>query len=315
MIYFFKYHNGAILILAAFFLLGSAVFASEDIKSAIGTAQTAAEGFDNSVLLEADLENFNMEFKIEKVEKEKGYYFIHFSFLDLAKEKEGWQYKLKHKILKFKEKPGLAIEKAAGEELAEIRLARIKFLKSEQEKARISGLSGRTEITEYSGLIGKTFDIAAKIFPGFESASKKDLPLAASLAVFKEAPAEAFDLNLNPAGLEIDLTEVYANYLIETGSVDGAANGQTATSTENVAPESGSSGEGIEGQPTDPASGSSEPEVEIIDLSEAENQADAGEPVETPAAQESALPEAPASELPASQAPNQEDQISETETE
>jgi hypothetical protein len=271
-IHFLKYHNAAVFILAAVFLLGSAVFASEDIQSAIGAKEEKIEGFDNSLLLQADLENFNMEFTIDKVQKESGYYYVSFGFFDLVKEQEGWQYKLKNKVLKFKEKPGLAIEKITGEELAEIRQARIRFLRSEREKAKISGQEGRFEAVEYTGLIGKAFDAVSKIFPGFEPGGKKELPLAASLANFKAMEAEEFDLNRNPAGSEIDLTEVYASYLIETGSVDG-----TGTSTEETItgydPSSDSNKEPtIEPNSEESASApdSSELEVEIIDLDEVE---------------------------------------------
>ena len=315
-VHFFKYHNAAVFIVAAVFLLGSAVFASQDIQSAIGAKKERIEGFDNSLLLQADLENFNMEFKIEKVEEEGAYYFVSFSFLDLAKEKEGWQYKLKRKILKFKEKNNLAMEKITGEELAEIRQARIKFLKSEQEKAKVAGERGRTEIAEYSGLIGKTLDAVSKIFPGFEPGQKKELPLAASLANFKElaAATEEFDLNHNPAGSEIDLTEVYANYLIETGSVDG--NGTTTQAAEEEVADSNSaqiedSADGDSAAEENASSSdSTEPEVEIIDLSEIgleepasespaqENQAP-GEAAREPAIQEITPPaqDAPPAEI------------------
>ena len=140
--------------------------------------------------------------------------------------------------------------------------------------------------------------------------------MAASLANFKElaAATEEFDLNHNPAGSEIDLTEVYANYLIETGSVDG--NGTTTQAAEEEVADSNSaqiedSADGDSAAEENASSSdSTEPEVEIIDLSEIgleepasespaqENQAP-GEAAREPAIQEITPPaqDAPPAEI------------------
>jgi len=70
-IHFIKYNNITVLILAILFLLSTGVFAqTETGKAVIGAKQTNIEGVDNTLLLEADLDNLDMDFKIEKIESD-----------------------------------------------------------------------------------------------------------------------------------------------------------------------------------------------------------------------------------------------------
>ena len=60
-------------------------------------------------------------------------------------------------------------------ELKEEYEARIKELRQAQVEARASGEEKRVAVTEYSGLIGASLDLAAKVFPGYEPLKKQSL--------------------------------------------------------------------------------------------------------------------------------------------
>ena len=171
-IHFIKYNNAMVLILALFFIVASGVFAQTEIgQEFIGEKTAHIEGRDNTLLLEADLDNFQMDFKIENIEEDNEYYYIKYTSLDLLEHEDAWQYQLNEKIRKVSKKFKGDLGEYMAEELKEEYDARIKTLKEEQTRALLQGKETRVEITEYSGLIGKTLDIASKIFLFLQSKS------------------------------------------------------------------------------------------------------------------------------------------------
>jgi len=211
---FIKYNNFAVLLVLAVFLFGGGVFAQTEAgQDAIGRKQTRVEGTDNTLLLEAELDSFDMDFKIEKIEKDDKYYYITYTYLDLAKENGAWQYQMAEDSRKVP----LDIKKDIGEymadELKEEYEARIKDLKNEKIKAMESGEETRTEVTEYTGLVGQTLDVAAKIFPGYESVKKKEIPtpsIPPTILLAKEIEGEE-----SIESVSDNLTDVYNNYIAE----------------------------------------------------------------------------------------------------
>ncbi len=207
---FIKYNNATILVLAIIFVLGGSVFASETGREAIGGSNTYIEGVDNTVLLMADLENFNMDFTIENIKEDDKYYYVRYTFLDLENLNNLWQFQFEEKLKKVSKKSGKDMGIYLAEEFKEEYDARIKYLKEEQEKANQDGPEIRTEVTEYTGLIGKTLDLAGKTFPGYEPVKKIKLPTPDfSLLV------ESFDNSpIEPSTVDT-LEDVYNNYIIE----------------------------------------------------------------------------------------------------
>ncbi|MDP3043729.1 MAG: hypothetical protein Q8N21_05015 [bacterium] len=173
---FLKYNNLTVLILAAIFLFSAGAFAqTEQGQEFIGQEKTRIEGVDNTLLLAADLDNMDMDFKIEKIAQDEEMYFITYTFIDLDKLNNAWQYQLKEKTRKISKKLKKDLGVYSAEELGEEYGARIKELKEEQTRAREQGEEKRVEITEYSGLIGRSLDLAAKVFPGYEPVKEREI--------------------------------------------------------------------------------------------------------------------------------------------
>ncbi|MCK5511126.1 hypothetical protein KAI65_06365, partial [Candidatus Parcubacteria bacterium] len=115
-IHFIKYNNVALLILLAIFAIGSGAWAQTDAgQEFIGEKQEKIKGIDNILLLEADLESFDMDFKIEKITRDDKYYFVAYTYLDLVKKDDAWEYLLNEKVRKV----SLKIKKDLGAYLAE----------------------------------------------------------------------------------------------------------------------------------------------------------------------------------------------------
>lgn len=211
-IHFIKYNNAMVIILALILVLGGGALAAGPEN--IGQKQTSVQGVDNTALLAVDLAAFNMDFKIENVQQDERYYYVTYSFLDLVILDSAWQYQLSQKTQKVSKKIKQDIGEYMAKFMAKHYEARVRELKQEKNQAESQGLEKRVEVTEYSGLIGRTLDLAAAVFPGYEPVVKKELP----------AP-ENFNLPTGQAGLPEtssgapvsggadDLTKIYNDYV------------------------------------------------------------------------------------------------------
>ena len=170
----FKYGNGFLLIIfIGVVLFFSLAMASEEIrKNTIGAKQVYAEGIDNTALLAADLDSFNMDFTIIGIVEDEESYTVTYSYVDLDAVSGVWQYVEREggrRISKpFRRDLGLYL---AGE-LSEEASARLRELRAELQKARETGETKIVEVTEYSGLLGKVLDISTNVFPGYEPVKK-----------------------------------------------------------------------------------------------------------------------------------------------
>ena len=268
---FLKYNNLTVMILAAIFLFSAGAFAQTEAgQEAIGQKQTRVEGVDNSLLLDADLDNMDMDFKIEKIESDEEYYYITYTFLDLDKLNGAWQYQLKEKTRKISKK----LEKDLGvyliEELGEEYEARIKELKEEKRRAEEQGEEKRVEITEYSGLIGRSLDLAAKVFPGYEAVKEREIasPELIDRTNMTNPPNPPYE-----GGQADNLTGVYEEYIM-THTEEVAGLNQTESDVSDISDESGELSDAtttaeediFTATTTEEAPG--EPEVEVIELPE-----------------------------------------------
>ncbi|MBU1991753.1 hypothetical protein KKC67_01915 [Patescibacteria group bacterium] len=221
-LYFIKYNNFAIVILVITIIIGGSVFAAEPAQQVLGQKQTRIEGVDNTALLSADLSNFNMDFKISKIEKDEKFYYVTYTFLDLIIVDNAWQYQLKEKKRKVSQNLSEDLGVYLAGELKEEYDSRLKDLSLEQEKAKQTGVETRVEITDYSGLIGKTLDLAKDVFPNYEPIKKVELPAFVNLNL----P----DVNSSvPTNSGADnLTQVYDDYIAEHNT---DINNATSTNT------------------------------------------------------------------------------------
>lgn len=175
-VHFFKYNNAAIVIAVVVFLLGASVFASEPGREAIGQKTTRIEGVDNTLLLASDPDKLKPAFKIEGIEQDDTYYYVKYTYIDLVQASSTWEYQLtentKKVPLSLKEDLGVYLVGEFKEEEDAMR----ERVRTEKEKALAKGPEKRQEVTEYSGLIGKTLELGSSIFPGYEPVKKVDLP-------------------------------------------------------------------------------------------------------------------------------------------
>jgi hypothetical protein len=236
-LHFVKYNNLTILILAVILIAGGGVFAAtEPGQAVIGKETTRVEGKDNTLLLAADLGTMNFDFKIEKIEQDVEYYYVTYTFLDLTEIDRAWQYQLTEKTRKVTKKIRQDLGEYLAEEFHQIYLARVKELKEEQAEAAAVGEQKREEVTEYTGLIGKTLDLAAAVFSGYEPVKKRELP-SPDFTSPCPSPSQGEGTGSPPpcegggATAPDNLTSVYNDYVAAHPDLFAAPPAETATAT------------------------------------------------------------------------------------
>ena len=209
-IHFLKYNNLTVLVLAAVLLAGSGVFAaSEAGQAVIGAKDVSVQGVDNTLLLTADLGAVPSDYRIERVEADDRYYYVTYTYIDLVRDENAWVYQLLEKTRRVSLNLREDLGQYLAEELREEQAARTKDLVREQEKAREDGEVIRQEVTEYSGLLGQTLNLAARIFPDYEPVKKREIPsptLPPSLVITEDSAL---------AGSPDNLTDIYEQYLLK----------------------------------------------------------------------------------------------------
>ena len=208
---FLKYNNATILILAFIVLFGGSVFAaSETGQEMIGEKEIKTLGVDNTLLLEADLDNLDMDYKIERITEDDLYYYVTYTYLDIALVNSAWQYQIQENIRKISKKAKKDMGLYMAEELKEQYESRLKDLKEAKERAlRAGGGETRTEVISYGGLIGKTLDLAGTVFPGYEPVKTRTIPSPA----IPPSVLAAREKSGSEDGAADSLTEVYEDYI------------------------------------------------------------------------------------------------------
>jgi len=279
-LHFIKYNNATVVILAVILLLGGGALAAGPEN--IGQKQTSIEGVDNAALLAVDLTAFNMDFKIENVQQDEKYYYVTYGFLDLTQADNLWQYQLSQKTQKVSKK----IKQDVGEYMAKFMAkhyeARVRELKQEKSLAESAGEQKRVEVTEYSGLIGKTLNLAAKVFPGYEPVKKRELP--APILARPETPPTP----LSEGGQSADnLTRIYNDYIAEHPDLFNTPVAEATSTPEDSAPVITPSGSPLSGGELIPEPAS----VDIIELPASTAAEPEAEPVVEPAPAAEPTPE------------------------
>ena len=168
---FVKYHNGFTIGLILVFVFSGAIFASEDVRDAvIGEEIITETGVDNSYLLLAALDNFDVNLTIDNVLEDEKNYYIYYSFNTIAVQDNVWQPIIKsekftvNKEVLGKRDLGLYL----AEELGEAANSEIVYLKKSQETEIEKGKTLIVKTLEYTGLIGLVLDTETKVLPGYE---------------------------------------------------------------------------------------------------------------------------------------------------
>jgi len=176
-IHFIKYNNLTVLLVLAIFLATGGVFAQTPVgQEIIGQEEKRFEGIDNTLLLTADLDNFNMDFKIEKIEEDEKYFYVTYTYLGLIQEDNAWQYLIQEKIKKISKKLRLDLGVYLAEQFKQEYEAHLKDLRLAKDGAEKIGTATRTEVVAYTGLIGRILDFASGVIPGYEPIKRYEVP-------------------------------------------------------------------------------------------------------------------------------------------
>jgi hypothetical protein len=208
-IHFIKYNNLAVFIILAVFLAGGGVFAqTETGQEAIGQKQHRMEGVDNALLLDFEPEKFDMDFKIENIMEDDDHFYVTYTYLDLVKGNSAWEYQIRENTRKVTKNIKMDLGIYLGEELGEQYEARLKELTGARNRALETGEEKSREVVEYSGLIGRTLEVAGRFFPGYEPVKIREIPaptVPASVLLSREKEAAPVQAD--------NLTQIYFDYL------------------------------------------------------------------------------------------------------
>ena len=166
---FIKYHNAFVIIMAFVFAASfSALAASEDLREKVlGEEVITRSGMDNSAIMAADLDNFDLEMKILDVLKDDDNYYLDYQFKTYGIKDNIWQelVKLERMEVSKKSLDGRDLGLYAAEELGEVIDSELAYLKKVQENENRKGNSKIVQETKYERLFGLIVSTKTKELP------------------------------------------------------------------------------------------------------------------------------------------------------
>lgn len=216
-IHFIKYNNLAVFVMLAIFLVGGGVFAQTEAgQDFIGEKQLRQEGVDNTLLIEADIDDLDMNFKIEDIKEDAKYYYVVYTFYDLILENNSWQYQIIEKTRKVSKKSRKDLGEFLAEEFKQQYEDRVRYLKEKQELAKDNGEEKKVEVEEYDGLIGQTLELASRVFSGYEPVKVRQIPSPSVPVLLTTIQKSVEDEESGTKVAKADsLTDVYNDYMAE----------------------------------------------------------------------------------------------------
>ena len=134
---FIKYNTLTTIIIAvAFIAVASAVASNEDVKkNIIGEEIVETQGVDNTLLLAADLEEFDLEMKIMDVFQDDENYYVDYQFNTLGIQDDVWQeiFNQSQLVVSIESLEGRDLGLYIMEELGEVIDYEIAYLKEVKE--------------------------------------------------------------------------------------------------------------------------------------------------------------------------------------
>lgn len=166
-VHFLQYHNLTLVILMFIIGFGTASLASENVRSAIFDKEVREVGVDNTMLLTADIDNFDFQPQITDIEEDENYYYVDYQYKTLGVKDNVWQEVIQEKELKVP-KEVLAqsnkdLPSYITEEIGEVIMHEYQLLKDSQKIAREQGLTKKQKVIAYRGLIGKILNLQPKV--------------------------------------------------------------------------------------------------------------------------------------------------------
>ena len=166
-LHFLQYHNLTLVILMFIIGFGTASLASDNVRSAIFEKEVKEVGVDNTMLLTADIDNFDFQPQITDIEEDENYYYVDYQYKTLGVKDNVWQEVIQEKELKVPKKvlaqSNKDLPSYITEEIGEVIMHEYQLLKDSQKIAREQGLTKKQKVIAYRGLIGKILNLQPKV--------------------------------------------------------------------------------------------------------------------------------------------------------
>ncbi|MCD6115192.1 hypothetical protein J7J74_02840 [bacterium] len=166
-LHFLQYHNLTLVILMFIIGFGTASLASDNVRSAIFDKEVREVGVDNTMLLTADIDNFDFQPQITDIEEDENYYYVDYQYKTLGVKDNVWQEVIQEKELKVPKKvlaqSNKDLPSYITEEIGEVIMHEYQLLKDSQKIAREQGLTKKQKVIAYRGLIGKILNLQPKV--------------------------------------------------------------------------------------------------------------------------------------------------------
>jgi len=168
---FLKYNNLVPITLGIIFLgAGGALAANDSTRQAIYSSTETVRTVDNSLMLAANFDNNDVGLRINSITEDEINYYIEYSYKTMIVSDFVWQNDLKKGNMIFSKKSMMDRDLGlyAAEQIGQVIDQNILYLKEVQSKEKKQGLTVKSSVIAYSGLVGKLFDRKEKVFPGYQ---------------------------------------------------------------------------------------------------------------------------------------------------
>lgn len=170
LIRFIKYNNAFTIIIALIFFSAGGAFANEKVRdTVIGQTIVTKKGTDNTQIISANLDNFNMGLRIKSVKEDDKFYYVNFDYKTIDAIDGVWKETIKEKNISVS-KAGLKdmdLGLYLAEELSQLTAKEMAYMKEVQDIEKNKGAQKQTESTEYTGLKGLVLNNETKELAGY----------------------------------------------------------------------------------------------------------------------------------------------------
>ena len=167
---FIKYNNAfTIIFVICFFSFGISFAESQEVRDSIYSSKETVVSIDNSLVVLADLDNFNFNLRINSVSDDEKNYYATYSYQTLMIEDSIWQNRQIEKTLTVSKEAlggkdlGLYLAQELGDNIS----YELSYLKRVKALEKEKGQSQKVVTVEYSGLVGKLLDPKEKVIEGY----------------------------------------------------------------------------------------------------------------------------------------------------
>lgn len=174
---FIKYNNAFTIIFALVLFSTGATFANEKVRdTVVGQTIITKKGIDNTQIISANLDNFNMGLRIKSVKEDGEFYYVSFDYNAIDAKDNVWQIVKKEKNVNvLKTRLGdMDLGLYLAEELKQLTDREFAYMKEVQSIEKNKGAQKQTESTEYTGLKGLVFNNETKEIIGYEPVKEEE---------------------------------------------------------------------------------------------------------------------------------------------